>query len=294
MAYRSTTLQTCLVHVIRNSLALAGWQDRKALAVALRAIYTAASAEAASAALDAFAEGPWGRRFPPIVKMWRQAWEHVNPFFGFPPEVRRVIYTTNALESVHARIRKIIKTRGHFPTDEAATKLIWLALRNITANWGLRRPRCTPFFVPFVTSEKNFAPCLRPLRAFYEAASPRQVVVLSPLFVRRSEACRRARAAAEAGRPSIRALVLESVPRAAQDDVRGGHAISVTVFTTHPGTKRVDPLLVASPVQARRRRQAATRDRSNTVASRQIANRMRLKRRASATTAIRFPRRAAS
>jgi len=136
VAYPATTLQTCLVHLIRNSLELAGWQDRKALAVALRAIYTAASAEAAGGALDAFAEGPWGRRFPTIVKMWRQAWEHVIPFFAFPPAVRRVIYTTNALESVHARVRKIIKTRGHFPTDEAATKLIWLALRNITADWS--------------------------------------------------------------------------------------------------------------------------------------------------------------
>jgi transposase-like protein len=136
VTYPSTTLQTCLVHLIRNSLDLAGWQDRKALAVALRMIYTAASADAASAALDAFAAGAWGQRFPTIVKMWRQAWEHVIPFFAFPPEVRRVIYTTNALESVHARVRKIIKTRGHFPTDEAATKLIWLALRNITADWS--------------------------------------------------------------------------------------------------------------------------------------------------------------
>jgi transposase-like protein len=136
LAYPTTTLQTCLVHLIRNSLDLAGWQERKALAVALRAVYTAASAEAARAALETFAQGPWGRRFPTIVKMWRQAWEHVIPFFAFPPEVRRVIYTTNALESVHARVRKIIKTRGHFPTDEAATKLIWLALRNITADWS--------------------------------------------------------------------------------------------------------------------------------------------------------------
>jgi putative transposase len=136
IAYPSTTLQTCLVHLIRNSLALAGWQDRKALAKALRAIYTAASVDAAAVALDAFAAGEWGRRFPTIVKMWRQAWEHVIPFFAFPPAVRRVIYTTNALESVHARVRKIIKTRGHFPTDEAATKLIWLALRNITAEWS--------------------------------------------------------------------------------------------------------------------------------------------------------------
>jgi putative transposase len=136
IAYPATTLQTCLVHLIRNSLDLAGWHDRKTLAKALREIYTAASAEAAAAALEAFAAGSWGRRFPTIVKMWRQAWEHVIPFFAFPPAVRRVIYTTNALESVHARVRKVIKTRGHFPTDEAATKLIWLALRNITADWS--------------------------------------------------------------------------------------------------------------------------------------------------------------
>ena len=135
-AYPRTTLQTCLVHLIRNSLDLAGWQDRKALAAALRTIYTAPSGAAASAALDAFAAGPWGRRFPTIEKRWRQAWERVIPFFAIPPEIRRVIYTTNALESVHARVRKIIKTRGHFPTDEAATKLIWLALRNITADWS--------------------------------------------------------------------------------------------------------------------------------------------------------------
>ena len=135
-AYPATTLQTCLVHLIRNSLDLVGWKERKALAAALRLIYTAPSAELALAALEALAAGPWGRRFPTIVAAWRRAWPHVIPFFAFPPEVRRVIYTTNALESVHARIRKIIKTRGHFPTDEAATNLIWLALRNITADWG--------------------------------------------------------------------------------------------------------------------------------------------------------------
>lgn len=113
-----------------------GWKDRKALAAALRGIYTAPIVEAASAALDAFAVGPWGQRFPTIVKAWRGAWPHVIPFFAFPSDVRRVIYTTNALESVHAQVRKIIKTRGHFPTDEAATKLIWLALRNIMAKWA--------------------------------------------------------------------------------------------------------------------------------------------------------------
>lgn len=134
--YPATTLQTCIVHLLRHSLAFATWKERKPLAVALRPIYTAASAEAARTALDAFEGGPWGRQFPTVVASWRRAWTQVIPFFAFPPAVRRVIYTTNALESVHARLRKIIKTRGHFPTDEAAIKLLWLALRNITATWG--------------------------------------------------------------------------------------------------------------------------------------------------------------
>ena len=133
--FPATTLQTCIVHLLRSSLDFANWKERKPMAKALRPIYTAARAEAASAALEDFARGPWGTKFPTVVASWRRAWTHVIPFFAFPPEVRRVIYTTNALESVHAQLRKIIKTRGHFPTDEAATKLIWLALRNITAKW---------------------------------------------------------------------------------------------------------------------------------------------------------------
>jgi putative transposase len=136
VVYPRTTLQTCIVHLIRNSLDYASWKDRKPLAAALRPIYAAASAEAAEAALDAFADGEWGRKFPTVVAAWRRAWAQVIPFFSFPPEIRRVIYTTNAIESVNARLRKIIKTRGHFPTDDAASKLIWLALRNITAGWG--------------------------------------------------------------------------------------------------------------------------------------------------------------
>jgi transposase-like protein len=136
--YPATTRQTCLVHLLRQSLDLASWKDRKALAAALRPIYTAPHADLAAAALTAFDTGPWGHRFPSIGKMWRRAWTAVIPFFACPPDVRRVLYTTNALESVHARIRKIIKTRGHFPHDDAATKLIWLAVRNITADW--RRP----------------------------------------------------------------------------------------------------------------------------------------------------------
>ena len=136
VVFPATTLQTCIVHLIRNSLSYAGWKERKALAAAIKPIYTAASAEAAEAALDAFEAGPWGERFPTVVASWRRAWPHVVPFFAFPPDVRRVIYTTNAIESINARLRKIIKTRGHFPSDEAATKLIWLALRNITSEWS--------------------------------------------------------------------------------------------------------------------------------------------------------------
>ena len=136
VVYPATTLQTCIVHLIRNSLDYASWKDRKALAAALKPIYQAVNADAALAALEAFEQGPWGKKFPTVAAAWRRAWDKVIPFFAFPPEVRRVIYTTNAIESVNARLRKIIKTRGHFPSDEAATKLIWLALRNITADWG--------------------------------------------------------------------------------------------------------------------------------------------------------------
>ena len=132
----ATTLQTCIVHLIRNSLDYASWKDRKALAAALKPIYTAPSAEAAAAELDALEAGAWGQKFPTVVATWRRAWDRVIPFFAFSPAVRRVIYTTNAIESLHSRLRKIIKTRGHFPSDDAATKLLWLALRNITADWG--------------------------------------------------------------------------------------------------------------------------------------------------------------
>jgi transposase-like protein len=134
--FPAATLQTCIVHLIRNSLDYASWKDRKLLAAALRPVYTAPSAEAAAQALDEFEAGAWGQRYPTVTAAWRRAWDRVIPFFAFPPEVRRVVYTTNAIESVHSRLRKIIKTRGHFPSDDAASKLIWLALRNITADWS--------------------------------------------------------------------------------------------------------------------------------------------------------------
>ena len=140
VVYPATTLQTCIVHLIRNSLDYASWKDRKPLAAAIKPIYTAPTAEAALAELDAFESGSWGKKFPTVVGAWRRVWDKVIPFFAFPPDVRRVIYTTNAIESVNARLRKILKTRGHFPTDDAATKLIWLALRNITKDWARASP----------------------------------------------------------------------------------------------------------------------------------------------------------
>ncbi|MBL0395311.1 IS256 family transposase [Ramlibacter monticola] len=134
--FPATTLQTCIVHLIRNSLDYAGWKERKTLAAAIRPIYTAASADAAETELDAFERGPWGQKFPTVVAAWRRAWSHVIPFFVFPPQIRRVIYTTNAIESINSQLRKIIKSRGHFPSDDSVSKLLWLALRNITADWG--------------------------------------------------------------------------------------------------------------------------------------------------------------
>jgi len=147
--YPATTLQTCLVHLIRHSLDFATWKTRKPLAAALRPIYTAPSADAAAAALDGFAAGPWGTRFPTVVASWRRAWAQVVPFFAFPPDIRRVLYTTNALENVNRQLRKTLKTRGQFPTDDAATKLIWLALRNIMATWKLPAPMWKAAMIQF-------------------------------------------------------------------------------------------------------------------------------------------------
>ncbi|UDG73856.1 IS256 family transposase [Achromobacter sp. 77] len=134
--FPATTLQTCIVHLIRSSLEYASWKERRTVAAALRPIYTAATVEAALAALVQFEQGPWGQRYAPIVDAWRRAWDRVIPFFTFPPAIRKVIYTTNAIESINAQLRRAVKTRGHFPSDEAATKLLWLVLRNITGAWG--------------------------------------------------------------------------------------------------------------------------------------------------------------
>ena len=135
--YPQAQIQTCIVHLIRNSTTLASWKDRKELAGALKPVYQAANAEAAEAALEEFEAGPWGAKFPTVPAMWRRQWQQVIPFFAYPPEVRTIIYTTNAIESLHMRLRKIVKNRGHFPSDEAATKLLFLALRNIEKDWKM-------------------------------------------------------------------------------------------------------------------------------------------------------------
>jgi transposase-like protein len=134
--FPTTTLQTCIVHLIRSSLDYVSWKERRTVAAALKPIYTAATVEAALAALATFEQGPWGQRYAPIAEAWRRAWDRVIPFFTFPPAIRKVIYTTNAIESINAQLRRAVKTRGHFPSDEAATKLLWLVLRNITGAWG--------------------------------------------------------------------------------------------------------------------------------------------------------------
>ena len=124
-------VQTCTVHLIRAAMRFVTYEHRKKVAAALRPIYTAPTVEAAESELLAFAESDLGRRYPATVATWTNAWERFIPFLAFPPELRRIIYTTNSIESLNYQLRKIIKNRGHFPTDDAAIKLLWLAIRDI-------------------------------------------------------------------------------------------------------------------------------------------------------------------
>lgn len=130
-------VQLCIVHLIRGSLEFVSWKDRKAVAAALKGIYTAATVAQAELELAAFESSDWGRRYSMIGPMWRRNWQQVIPFLAYPQEVRRVIYTTNALEGVNRQLRKIIKNRGSFPNDEAAFKLLYLAVRNIVRDWTM-------------------------------------------------------------------------------------------------------------------------------------------------------------
>ena len=137
--FPQTQIHTCVVHLVRRSLAYVGWQDRKRVAAALRAIYRAETGALAEAALAAFTASADGQRYPQIAPIWERAWPYVLAAFAYPPAIRRILSTTNAIENVHRQLRKIIKTRGHFPTDEAALKLLYLALRHIQTRWTTAR-----------------------------------------------------------------------------------------------------------------------------------------------------------
>jgi len=132
--YPQTIVQTCIVHLIRNSLSFVSWKDRRAIMPSIKAIYQAENADIALIRLEEF-EAEWGKRYPAIGQAWRRAWEQVVPFFAFAPAIRKMIYTTNAVEALNRSLRKIIKTRGSFPNDEAAIKLLYLAIKNAGMRW---------------------------------------------------------------------------------------------------------------------------------------------------------------
>lgn len=132
--FPNTTVQTCIVHMIRNSTHYVSWKDRKSVAIDLKPIYTAVDREAAESALSDF-DKKWGQQYPMVTQAWRSSWERVVPFLDFPPELRRILYTTNAIESFNARVRKLVNGKGHFPNDDAAYKLIYLAVVAAEKRW---------------------------------------------------------------------------------------------------------------------------------------------------------------
>jgi putative transposase len=134
--YPQTAVQLCIVHMVRHSLNYVGWKLRKTVAADLRSIYTAATADEALRCLQEF-DDKWGAEYPTIVKSWRSNWSRITPFFEYPPDIRRIIYTTNAIESVNMSLRKVSKARGSFPNDDALLKLFYLALGNISKKWTM-------------------------------------------------------------------------------------------------------------------------------------------------------------
>lgn len=140
--------QTCIVHMVRSSVRFVPWKDRKQVCADLRAVYSAVHEKDALLALDAF-NAQWGKRYPMVVKAWRERWPELSPFLDFPPELRKAIYTTNAIEALNRQVRKVIKTKGAFPNDEAAVKLIYLAIRNAQKTWGNRTRDWTAALLQF-------------------------------------------------------------------------------------------------------------------------------------------------
>ena len=135
--FPETTVQTCIVHLLRLSLDFVSYKDRKAVATALKDIYRAVDATTAEAALAAFEAGEWGRKYPAISQSWRRAWGEVIPFYAFPADVRRILYTTNAIEALNSKLRRAVRARGHFPTEEAALKLLFLVLNRAEKEWTM-------------------------------------------------------------------------------------------------------------------------------------------------------------
>jgi putative transposase len=129
-----TLVQTCIVHMIRSSTRFVAWNNRKEVIADLKSVYRAETEAVADAALDAF-EAKWRTRYPIVAKSWRSNWERIRPFFAFPSDVRKIIYTTNAIESLNFQLRKVTKAKGHFPSDDAALKILFLALRNAEKKW---------------------------------------------------------------------------------------------------------------------------------------------------------------
>jgi putative transposase len=136
-AFPETTVQTCIVHLLRQSLDFVSYKDRKPIATALKEIYRAVDAAAAEVALTGFEQTPWGQKYPAIGQSWRRAWSEVIPFYAFPADVRRILYTTNAIEALNSKLRRAVRARGHFPTDEAAMKLLFLVLNRSEKEWKM-------------------------------------------------------------------------------------------------------------------------------------------------------------
>jgi len=135
--FPEATVQTCIVHLLRQSLDFVSYKDRKVVAAALKDIYRALDAAAGAAALDAFEAGDWGRKYPAISQSWRRAWPEVVPFYALTKDVRRLVYTTNAIEALNSKLRRAVRARGHFPTDDAALKLLFLVLNRSEKEWAM-------------------------------------------------------------------------------------------------------------------------------------------------------------
>lgn len=139
-SFPETIFQTCIVHLIRSSMRYVAWGERRALCAELRKLYTAVDEKGAMVAFEAL-EATYGGKYPTVVRAWRDRWEEWTPFLTFPQEIRRIIYTTNAIEALNRQLRKVLKTRGHLPSDDAALKLLYLAVRNAESSWGGRDGR---------------------------------------------------------------------------------------------------------------------------------------------------------